>query len=201
MIALSLTAILLTTLFTYLIEYAKIEKKVDIARLEITNRSHLQTRLQSLFTSVDQSSLNPYFYTKTFEKEKILSLVTIFDNGIDPDPAFSGSIIGKIFLDSEKNLSLALWPSSQEKNPPWRKEILLSNIDRFAFEFLGEIEGKETSRPVSANLCWKSEWVITQRGVPAMIRLTVHKVGEKEPIEYAFHLPSEELMAITRESV
>lgn len=165
--------------------------------MAITNRGHLQTRLQTILTSIDRGSMDPFFYTKLFEKEKTISLVTIFDNGIDPDPAFSGSIVGRIYLDRENNLSLATWPLTQEKNRPWRKEILFPGVKSFAFEFLGdktpvEHGTKETSRSINATLAWKSSWPKTVHKVPGIIRLTLFEETTEKPIQYAFILPVSE---------
>jgi hypothetical protein len=197
LIALSLTAILLTFLFSFFVESAKIEKKLDTARMAMTNRGNLQTRLQTVLTSIDRGSMEPFFYTKQFDKEKHLSLVAIFDNGIDPDPAFSGSILGRIYLDQEKNLCLATWPLTQAKNRPWRKEILFPHVKDFEFEFLGtksadEHGTKENSRPINATLCWKSNWPKAVHEVPGIIRLTVLEESSSKPIRYAFILPVSE---------
>ncbi len=197
MIALSLTAILLTFLFSFFVESAKIEKKLDTARMAITNRGHLQTRLQTVLTSIDRSSMDPFFYTKQFEKEKHLSLIAIFDNGIDPDPAFSGPILGRIFLDQDKNLCLATWPLTKDKNRPWRKETLFPHVKDFEFEFLGTTSAsehgtKESSRPITAKLCWKSNWPKSVHEVPGIIRLTLVEESSDKPLRYAFILPVSE---------
>jgi hypothetical protein len=196
LIALSLTAILLTFLFSFFVESAKLEKKLEKARIAINERSYLQTRLQNVLCLVDQGSISPYFYTKVFEKEKQLSLVTIFDNGIDPDPLFSGPINGRVFMDEEKNLCLSLWPLEEEKKGMWRKEILLSSIDAFEFEFLGKKSAiehgeKEKIRPLTASLCWRTGWSRSFNTIPSMIRLTV-KQG-KETLRFAFILPTQDL--------
>lgn len=194
LIALSLTAILLTFLFSFFVQNAKIEKKLDIARMCTITRGNLQTRLQTVFTAIDRGSGEACFYTKLFEKEKHSSLLVLFDNGIDPDPAFSGVIQGRIYLDSEKNLNLITWPKISGKNRPWRNEVLLSKVNDFEFEFLGtnsapEHAVKEKRRPINANLAWRSHWPKSIDKVPSVIRLIIYEEGGKEPIRYAFLLP------------
>ena len=194
LIALSLIAILLTFLFSFFVESAKIEKKLDTARMVLANRGYLQMRLQSILTSLDQASATSYFYTEQSEKGKMVSLRVIFDNGIDPEPAFSGSVLGKIYLDPQENLSLDLWPQSETEDSPWRKEVLLSHVERFEFEFLGPLRAsdsgkKELLRPINANDCWRPLWLKSLRPTPGIIRLTVYETGIKEPIHYAFTLP------------
>lgn len=195
LIALSLTAILLTFLFSFFVESAKIEKKLDQARMATSARTHLQTRLQNILSSISIGVADGSLYTKQFEKEKFPSLVTIFDNGIDPDPAYSGSITGRIYLDEEKNLCLATWPLDENKNRPWRKEILLSHIDGFEFEFLGKKSAtehgkKEKIKPITPNLAWRTAWPKTPEEVPSIIRLSVQQ--KKQNLYFAFLLPSSE---------
>jgi hypothetical protein len=201
LIALSLTAILLTFLFSFFVEAAKIEKKLDNARKEIAMRSHLQTRLQAILSTVSPEQ-RPSLYTQDFPKEKSTSLIAIFDNGIDPDPAFSGAIIGRVFLDAEQNLILATWPLNRDKNAPWRKEVLLAKVESFEFEFLGSksaAEKKEKLKEVTANLAWRTLWGRGSENTPSLVRLTVKEEGQKEPLHFAFILPSVEPFVTYRE--
>lgn len=185
---------LITFLFSFFVQSAKIEKKLDTARMCTNFRGHLQTRLQTVFTSVDRSAVDSYFYTKLLGKEPHLSLIVLFDNGIDPDPSFSGTILGKIYLDHEKNLCLCSWPLTSTENHLWRNEILFPKIEDFEFEFLGENSPpehgvKETRRAINANLIWRSHWPKSLHGMPSVIRLNVYEEGNKEPTRYAFLLP------------
>lgn len=185
---------LLTFLFSFFVESAKIEKKLDKARMCTNTRAHLQTRLQTVFTSVDRSASDPYFYTKMLGKEPHLSLIVLFDNGIDPEPAFSGNVLGKIYLDAQKNLCLCSWPLAHEENRPWRNEILFPKIKDFEFEFLGENSPpehgvKEVRRPVNANLTWRSHWPKSIHNMPSIIQLKIYEEEKKEPTLYAFLLP------------
>ncbi len=204
LIALSLMAILLTFLFSFFVQSAKIEKKLDTTRMLVSKRSYLQIRLQSVLSSIDRSTLNPCFYTKMFEKEKKVSLIVQFDNGIDPEPAFSGTLIGRIYLDSEKNLNLATWPLTQEKNPPWRNEILYSNIKDFEFEFLGSAtdpEKNESMRAITPNFAWRTRWPKSIGAIPGIVRLTLHVEKEQDPIRYALILPVSEPFITYREKI
>lgn len=166
------------------------EQKLELARGEITARGALQTRLQDVLSSISLDS-EP-LYTQRFENETSPSLIAVFDNGIDPDPAYSGPILARIYIDEEKNLCMASWPLGKEKKQPWRKEILLSNVKSFEFGFLGKtsakIDEKEHITPINAAYCWRSFWGKSHSEIPSLIRLTVQK--EKEVIRFAFILPS-----------
>lgn len=173
---------MLTYLFSFFVESAKLEKRIDEARTEIVSRQLLQTRLQTLFSNLKKGSFQTTFYTKQFPDEKNQSLLLLFDNGADPDPSFSGAVLARIFLDENKHLSLALWPAEKGKNHPWRKEILLSNVASYSFEFLK----KERQTPLE----WVSKWKPSPT-IPCIVRLSVVQ-AEKQPLRFAFFLPSSE---------
>ncbi len=194
LIALSLTAILLTFLFSFFVESARIEKKLDIARMEINHRSHLQTRLQAVFSALDYDPLGFALYTQKISREKGMSLIVVFDQGVDPEPAYSGTILGRLFIDADKNLCLATWPLDLPKNGPWRQEILLPHIEDFEWEFLGKISAtehakKEKIRPITPTHGWRTAWSKTHQEPPSIIRLTVWEEKQKEPLRFAFILP------------
>lgn len=190
----SLTALLLTFLFSFFAQSAKLEKRLDSARIEITARQYLQTRLQDILTSIKKESVQIPIYTKLFPGEKQDSLLFIFDNGIDPDPDFSGTVLGRLFLDEEKNISLAIWPIEKEKIEHWRKEILFAQVSHFEFEFL--VPKKETKgkiRAVNGSLEWRYQLPKEFYSVPSIIRLSIwEKQDEEKPIQFAFILPSQE---------
>jgi hypothetical protein len=177
-----------------LVDSAKIGAKLDPIRSEILSREHLQTRLQSLLLTLSKDGTS--FYTQVFPKESQKSLIALFDNGIDPDPLFSGELLCKIHLDQEKNLALVLWPRGLEENLPWRKEILLTNVSDFDFEFLSKKSPasaptvkKEKAKPINAALEWRSDWPKSLSGFPSIVRLHVKK-ETGPPLSFAFHLPS-----------
>lgn len=164
-----------------MVESAKCETKLDAARQKIDARAQVQTRLQSLFTSITPGE----FFTKKDE------LFVLFDNEIDPDPAFSGPICGKIHLDDKQNLTLSTWSPANEE--AWRKEILLTNVDRFEFEFMGKKSAeKEKMRPINAQYAWRTRWAKTDLAIPSVIRLLVWEKKQDDPIKFAFLLPTPE---------
>ncbi len=187
LISLSLLSILLSFLFTSIARSAEFETKIDRARKELLERQRLQTRLQDLFLSAENSSL----YTKKLPGDEKESLIAIFDNGIDPDPAFSGKVIARVYRDVDRNLSLAIWPHPVKKKNgtslPWRNEILLSDIDAFEFLFLGK---KAPDLPVNAEFAWESLWPSNRKENPSMVRLTIQQNGN--PLSYAFFFSSPE---------
>jgi hypothetical protein len=180
------------------VESTKLEKRIEAAREEIATRQNLQMRLQSIFLGLSRSFPEPVLYSKSFPDEKGLSLVAIFDQGIDPDPVFSGSVLGRIYLDEDNNLNLAIWPLGSAESASWRKEILFTNVSDFEFEFLSlktKKEGKEKSRPINESLEWILSWSKSRSDTPSIIRLSIWKNESRvstDPLRFAFILPSAE---------
>lgn len=165
------------------------EKKFESVHSKILARQRLQTRLQDLFMTLNISASSPLF-TEKLSQEKKESLILTFNHGIDPDPAFSGSVLGKLYLDEEKNFCLALWPidAKKEKALPWRKEILFSHIEDFRFEFLGEkIKANDPVLAASqkSSYVWHTEWESSRNAIPSQIRLTL-STQDQTLIQFAF---------------
>ena len=190
-----MTGILLTVLFSFFVESAKLEKKLEKARSEIFARQHLQMRLQSVFSKIDKGADAP-LYSKFFADGKKDSLVLVFDYGIDPDPAFSGPVLGRIYIDEKKNLSLAVWPLEKGKRHLWRKEILLPSVQGFEFEFLARkkegdaSKAKEKIKSINGELEWTNRWTKSRQGIPSIIRLVLIQGDQKDSLQFSFLLPS-----------
>lgn len=185
LIALSLMGILISLLFSFMTQSLRVEKKMERARATVLERQNIQMRLQDVFTSLSIQK-DSAIYTQLFPREEKLSLVVTFDNGIDPDPAFSGIVLGRIYLDNEKNLCLAIWPLDPTKNRPWRKEILASKVLDFSFQFQTENKGKGAGTQMQA--LWCVDWDQTQKNIPSMIRLTLKQ--DQSTLLFAFRLPN-----------
>lgn len=180
-------AILASLLFSFMAQSVKAEKKMERARSAILERQNLQIRLQDLFSSVLLDPGEPPFYTKPFPKEKQQNLIVHFDNGIDPDPQFCGSVMGRIYLDENGDLALVYWPKGDEKKRSWRKETLLSRVNDFSFQFLASHEMVGNQALKASPIVWDSAWSKEKRKVPSMIRLTLKQ--KESTLRYAFRLP------------
>lgn len=161
------------------------EIKIEKARSELLGRQRLHSRLQDLFLTIKDSSL----YTKRLPEDKTESLIAAFDHGIDPDPAFSGPVLARVYLDEDRNLSLAIWPFEKEKKKhSWRNEILLSEVDDFEFHFLGKKKEPGT-QPVNAQFAWYDRWPESRGENPMMVRLLVRQRGTLLPYAFFFSNP------------
>ena len=187
--ALGLMSILLTFLFSFLAGHFKLEKQMEVKRTSVLARQNVQTRLQDLFISLISSQDQNSLYTQLFPKEEKMSLVFTFDNGVDLDPLFSGMLLGRLYLDADKNLSLVTWPIDQKESHFWRKEVLLPHVSDFSFEFLGEKRDTDPKvKPITAKTGWHPSWPKERSDLPSLIRLRLRQ--EETPLEFAFRLPT-----------
>lgn len=187
MIGLALLATLLSILLSFFTSSAKMDVKLEKAKNALLQRQHLTQRLQSVFTSMIPSRDGDALYTKVFPKETHSSLIVYFDHGIDPDPAFSGPSLGRIFIDEHHQLCLAIWPKEREKKQTSvRLEILLQHVYDAKFHFL-------TKKP-NQSIGWKDERSEKENApIPCLIRLDLwqHEDKKEAPsLEFVFLLPS-----------
>lgn len=189
-ISLSLIAILMTVLFRFFVNCVSLDLKIDRARTALHTLEKAQTRLSILFTSLVPGSTLPHplpsFYTV---EEGSTSLVTLFDNGIDPDPVFCGPVLCKLFLDPENNLSLALWPLNHPNPQFCRQEILLPQVKQLHFQFLTLAQLGQPE--------WRTTWSKTSLTTPSVIRLQLGHQGRD--LNFAFHLPISEPISFQEE--
>jgi hypothetical protein len=186
-IAFSLIATIVFFLLIGTRNFLLFEKKIEIAKEEVQEHLHVQIRLEHIFSQLIPSSFIPNatapLYTSPFPKEKEKSLVCIFDNGLDPDPKFSGPVLSRIFL-SNQEIHLVIWPLEKDGSIPnvWREEMLLTGIDTFSFAFFTK-EKKSTQ----SFWTWLPDWPEEKNELPLMIRLSTQKKG-KETL-FAFFPP------------
>lgn len=193
-VGLALLSGLLCVLFSFFTSGVKMQDKLKRAEAALIERQHASQRLQSILTSVIPVAgqhVPASLYTQQFPEEKELSLVVYFDHGIDPDPAFSGPSLARIYVNSKHELCLAIWPKDREKDKTFvRYEVLLQNIETFLFQFLTQKAdqsiGWESKRPAKA-----------KQPIPSLIRLDLWEVEQKEPsLQFAFALPFAEPLIV-----
>ena len=191
---------LLTILFQFMVSNARFERKIEEAQAVLRTQQRLRERLDSLFFSIQPPVKGSSFYTLQFPGEKELSLVALFDAGIDPDPAFSGPNTARLFIDSNRRLCFTQWPLEKEGH---RTETLLEDVRAIEWEFLGTPTKEAT--PISPNWSWLKKWDRSTPGVPPIIRLKlwqgIDKKKQREPnLRIAFILPNQEPIRIIKES-
>lgn len=171
MIAFSLTAILLSFLFSQFqkMSFASIEtQKVQ----EIFFSRHLlQTRLAQVFAAVVTDDKEPSFY---FDEKK---LHFHFDQGVDPVPALCNEVTAFLYVNSDKNLVLDIFSLDGQTT---RTEKLYENISSHLWEFVDKKDPE-----------WALIWPKEKKDAPPIVRLTLNALtfafflpGANEPVTY-----------------
>jgi hypothetical protein len=184
---------LLSLLFRFLVSYAIIEKKIEVAQTTLLERERVQEKLESIFTSIEPAGIeNPSFYTLQFPDEKSTSLVFLYNAGVDPNPAFSGPNTGRLYLNERGEFCLTQWPLAKDD---YRTEVLLKNVTALEWEMLGAKQQKSG--------LWLPLWSKQQGGIPSILRLKlwcgIDKKKKREPnLQFAFIRPTQEPIQILK---
>jgi len=181
LVALSLMGMLLTFLFSFLVQSMKVEKKIEKVRHLMMGRQYMHIRLQDLFMSL--GSIGPQC---PFSSAKN-SLVFYFDHGVDPDPVFGGMVEGRLFLDEDLHLKLIYGPIPLDLEGVWRKEILSSRVSEVSFQFLALEDFLDIPKPLRAQHRWVTQWSQEEKAIPSIVRMTMTQDGEV--LQFAFRLP------------
>jgi hypothetical protein len=145
------------------------------------------------------------------------SLIFTFDNGVKLSPDIAGTVVGKLYLDKNKSLSLAVWPSflrwKTAIDPPIYHEVLFDNVEQLAIEYYVPPDGNRKLildnhrvkvNPLSDKLQldnqggWRKEWLPEYSELPPLIKLTLTlgtKAGEKK-ITLTYPLPNSNLIIL-----
>jgi hypothetical protein len=115
-------------------------QKEEFKTRYVENRlNHVLTRTLSEY----DTSKNFNFFTSSnlngLLSNQNPSLVFMFDNGTNLSTEQAYHVLGRLFVDQQQRLCLAIMPSpdmwAENIMPPAAKEILLENVESLAFEF------------------------------------------------------------------
>ena len=141
-IALTLTAILLTTLFSNLRHIIQNSAKLQKIKEKIYWQFTLRMRLNQIFETLQSGDDKILFYTDehpdAHPDAKGQALYFTFDNGIDPDPDFCQEITG-ILLHNKNNELCFIAVSKEGKT---RKEVFLKKAKNVSLNFYHPEEKK-----------------------------------------------------------
>lgn len=162
LIATALTVVILSTLSYFYRQVTVINVEMDKTQNESFKKRYVENRLASVLpksiSSTDISNDFHFFSSPDLGalfKEGSDSLVFSFDNCVRLDKDMSYHVIGRLFLDTEGNLTLATWPVPKrwkEDEPiPISKEILLDHIETLEFQFYVPPQ-KTTRQEIIGNL-------------------------------------------------
>jgi len=198
LVALSLMGMLLTFLFSFLMQSVRVEKKIQTIRERLLERQHAHICLQDVFTSLSPQGSHCPLSTFYDLKERREGLSLYFDHGVDPDPLFGGLLEGMVILDEKNLLSLIYGPIPLDLKGAWRKETLFSRVSSVSFQFLVSDDLLDVSRPLRGQYRWKAEWSREESKIPSLVRMVV-TTKDKETLRFAFRLPQSNSIPTWRE--
>lgn len=213
LIAMALTVIVLMTLMFFYREVGIIGAEIDRTKAQDFYMRYIENRLADVIpkaiSPTDQKKDFVFFSTTDEGITKVgsQSLIFTFDNGISLDKIFSNNDIGRLFLDSEGNLTLAYWPSPKrlEKGelPPIKKEILFENVDTLTFSFFvspkkekkqaennEETDTKNAAEPEPRGDWREQPWLKEFNELPAMVKISIRTKDTKEDMTFIFPIPN-----------
>lgn len=212
-IAMSLTAVILTTLTYFYMQIQEINTKAEKSLQNVYQIAYLQNRLAAVLPKAiaENNAKNDFLFFTTDNansdtiKQGTSSLIFTYDNGTDMNKSLSNNVVGRLFLDNNKRLILATWPSyirwKEGTNPTMKKEVLLENVDDLSFSFFvannvdrGKVVGsqeknqkKKIAKPEPPNT-WIKDWRFEFYELPAIMRVQIVKNGRTIP--FTFPLPN-----------
>lgn len=162
-VGLVLLSLAIGFLFRYLTHVARIDCAMQHTEEQSADTSRAAARLSILFQKAT-SLLVEY-------KEGEPILILRFDNGVDPDPLWSGKMVGRLRRTEEGDLLFSYAPEGRRIDTP-REEILFPQVADVEWTFW------KGGDPI-----WITEW--RERTLPPTIRL---KVGRRahESLQFAF---------------
>lgn len=146
LIALTLAALLLTTISYFYSEVNLLNRRSETMQQEEFFRRYLQNRLSTVFLNTQPEYKNPkdfFFYTSDSPNQLFAdgtaSLTFVFNNGVSDRDESSDFQLAKLFVNKQHQLCLATWPLRSK----WREqlpseaqqEMLIDQVEKLSFSF------------------------------------------------------------------
>lgn len=210
LIAITILSVLLVFVFGLFREMNVMTQLTDQNQKESFQNRYLESRLNYIFeriTNENSGAITPfYFYTEQPRRNQweTTSLVITFDNGVRPDPQFSGPVLAKLYVDPDKTFRLAIWPLDvEDPHTSMHEEILLEKVDDLNFSFYRAPERMQAEKEIHTGKVIDTEnklpekdkwhdndWPITYEQMPSIIKISVKIKGDPKTHDFHFVLPS-----------
>lgn len=208
LIALGLTLLILSSLMA---AYLNIEKSAAWWRKEenaLFAERFFSHRLLEVFTHLEEIDQNKLFFFTTDSSNGIqlpgtTSLTFSYDNEASLDTSLSGSVLGRLFVDNEGNLTLLTWPEREKWKdlgiPSLHREVLMKDIKglQFSFFILPNLKDENPS-----NAAWQTGgFSKDQKELPGAIKLTITTLDEveKKEKEKTYYFPIPQTLSVVTE--
>jgi hypothetical protein len=147
LISLTLTVLLLTTLSSIYQQVLHLDKLNEETEQTHFKLRFVENRLADIFaqTASEYDLKDKFRFFTAGDAGGILaegqpSLLFIIDNGVDLNASTAGYALGRLYVNKQRQLCLALWPAPSRWNGEIpqqmaRYEVLLEQVDSLAFQF------------------------------------------------------------------
>lgn len=191
LIAISLLSMLLVFVFGFFRELSELSRMTEKTQKESFQMRYLESRLGFIFERVVNENATArkfFFYTQPPNRNfsSSPSLVLTFNNEVRLDPAFSGDVLGKLYLDMDGRLCLVIWPLYvSEPYQYLQEEVLMDHVISMNYSFYAAPErmcnAKEiisgdkidTEKKMPEKDKWHDEWAITYNQMPSIMRMVI----------------------------
>jgi hypothetical protein len=192
LIAVSILSVLLVFVFGFFRELSGISRMTEESQKQSFHMRYLESRLGFIFERIvnenEDKARTFYFYTQPINRSfsSAPSLILTFYNEVRLDPAFSGDVLGRLYVDLDKRLCLAMWPLHvSDPHEHLQEEVLMENVIDVSYSFYAAPErvkdGKEidTGKKVDPEKKtpekdkWHDEWLISYKQMPSIMKMVV----------------------------
>ena len=203
LVAVSLLSIVLVFVFGFFRELAELTRMTDQVQKESFQMRYLESRLSYLFERIVNenagSTRSFFFYTQPPVRDRWLatSLILTFNNEVRLDPNYSGDVLGRLYVDPDHNLRLAIWPLHiEEPHEYLQEELLLENVADVNYSFYVAPERIQNNKEIHSGKVidpekkmpekdkWhENEWAITYEQMPSILKLVVEVADNPKDLE------------------
>lgn len=207
LIALALATVILSTLLYFYFQMSQASIVADRAAVESFKIRFLENRLRDLtLRMVEPNNEDHVFFSGNSNFGLFLpntdNLVFTYDNGKVLSDSLSSYVLGRLYVDPEKRLTLMTWQdrSKWKDNvlPPFHREVLFDNVEKFGIDFfVGPKSDEEQSLTPREELRlpkWFKPWGKDFQELPALLKFTITTEGGD--IVYVFPLANKNAKVI-----
>ena len=203
LIAISLLSMLLGFVFGYFRQLSELTRLTDLTQKESFQMRYLESRLGFVFERIvneNEEARKFFFYTQPVQRDfsTSTSVIFTFDNGVRQNPNFSGDVLGRLYVDLDHRLCLAIWPLHiPEPHQYLQEEILFHHVANISYDFYAAPEHVlnekdivsgdkvDPEKKIPEKDKWhKEEWFLTYDQMPSIIRITVQVAKNPEELKH-----------------
>lgn len=201
LIALSILSVVLVFVFGFFRELSEVTRLSDNVQKESFQTRYLESRLSYIFERIvneNDSARTFFFYTQPPVRDRWLSpsLILTFNNEVRMNPALSGDVLARLYVDTDHTLRLAIWPLRvDEPEELMCEEVLFENVADVKYSFYaaperienekevhsGEVIDPEKKMPVKDH--WHEEWALTYEQMPSIVKIEIAVAENPEDLK------------------